>query len=524
MRAVNRHGLLFKTTMSLCVVLAGGLICMSSDAELQEVRVGGRLVLYGDMTRNLYAPGDGQRYGPSWLTGRPVGAGPGNRDGVVSWAGWTGNAPDEAQITLWTRLHVQADFSQEVAAFIEFDSQDSWGESFRSNYLTGADWRGGEENQVRLYQAYVDANNLYGAPLRLRVGRQELAFGNEWLVGPNTSGSAPVFGLSFDALRITWTQDKLALDVFAAKLAEGWAGWGREDIDFYGLYGACALSDAHTLDAYWFWLHDDTAVGESRISRQAAWMQRVMGVNQYDATHIHTVGTRVAGAFGAVDYDIEGAYQFGDAGQVGALFRPGYYGDHNAKYDAWAVNAELGYTFDIAWTPRVFLAYSYFGGEDRRDISFGRWLASWLHPYYTAPASVSFNRLFSNWCYSLLLDSSDLSNVHIPKAGIEIAPTDTIEVLFSLTWLRTVAAFHRPRMPWLSFWTAQNDKSLGWESYIEVTYHYTEDVYATVGWARLFTGRGLRQGHFNNSNGLEFNGGVGQKNADYLYFELGIAF
>ncbi len=86
-----------------------------------------------------------------------------------------------------TRLNVKADFTQEVSAFIELDSYDVWGEDFRSMYLTGSDLRGSDN--VDLYQAYIEARNLWDTPLTVRVGRQELALGNQWLVGLNDPSS-----------------------------------------------------------------------------------------------------------------------------------------------------------------------------------------------------------------------------------------------------------------------------------------------------------------------------------------------
>ena len=78
---------------------------------------------------------------PHWLTGRPVNAGQGNADGLYSWAAWDSHAAGEAQITLWTRLHINAVFSESISMYTEFECLESWGESFRSQYLTGRDFR-----------------------------------------------------------------------------------------------------------------------------------------------------------------------------------------------------------------------------------------------------------------------------------------------------------------------------------------------------------------------------------------------
>src|SRR5690606_28795569 len=122
-----------------------------------------------------------------------------------------------------------------------------------------------------------------------------------------------------------------------------------------------------------------------------------------------------AGTLGAFDFEAEAAYQFGDAGQVGFLFRPFTYGDDDAEFDGlWGANLELGYTFNMAYSPRVFIGGAYLDGEDNRDLTF--W--EWLNPFDWHDASVSFNRLFSNWEYSEFLENSDLSNVWVARAGV----------------------------------------------------------------------------------------------------------
>jgi hypothetical protein len=77
-----------------------------------------------------------------------------------------------------------------------------------------------------------------GASLRARIGRQELSFGNEWLVGNKDFG--PYFvGLSFDAVRLTYATDLFSpVDAWAAMLAEGGLAEEDGDVTFYGLYAS----------------------------------------------------------------------------------------------------------------------------------------------------------------------------------------------------------------------------------------------------------------------------------------------
>ncbi|HPU98239.1 MAG TPA: alginate export family protein, partial [Candidatus Hydrogenedentes bacterium] len=112
--------------------------------------------------------------------------------GSLSIAGWYydyDSIETDAYYDQWIRLNAEAKFSENVSAFIEFDSYDVWGEDFRSDYLRGLDLRADSSDDVEVYQAYIEAANLWNTPLRLRVGRQELMFGSEWLIGNNSNAS-----------------------------------------------------------------------------------------------------------------------------------------------------------------------------------------------------------------------------------------------------------------------------------------------------------------------------------------------
>ena len=134
-----------------------------------------------------------------------------------------------------TTIDVTADFTDEVSAFIELDSYDIWGEDFRSNYVTGVDFRAASGDDVELYQAYIEAREMWGTALRARIGRQEMSLGSEWLVGVNNASSI-YQGLSFDGIRLTYATDVFSVDGFWTKLAERFGDFGDNDVDFYGLY------------------------------------------------------------------------------------------------------------------------------------------------------------------------------------------------------------------------------------------------------------------------------------------------
>lgn len=233
MRKVNRW-------VVLVAVLA---MAMPVWAELQNVTVGGEVRIRGNYIRNTFTtfqggmPAPEQRWSPASVWKRPIGGrgffSPLNN--VMSIYDWDDRGADVSFVEQRTRLHVRADFTQNVSAFIELDSYDIWGEDFRSNYVTGVDRRAATADDIEIFQGYIEADQMFGVPLRLRIGRQELAFGSQWLVG--TRDFAFFFtGISFDAVRLTYTHDQFSLDAFASKLAENFSEWFEDDVEFYGIY------------------------------------------------------------------------------------------------------------------------------------------------------------------------------------------------------------------------------------------------------------------------------------------------
>ncbi|HOD51386.1 MAG TPA: alginate export family protein [Candidatus Hydrogenedentes bacterium] len=525
----------------LCLLLV--LACTGSAlAELQNVQVGGEIRIRGNfitngLVRTTFMGIPEVRWPASLLTGRPIG-GPGaaggfNGLGIVSPVKWSDtDGGDVGFVEQRTRLNINADFTDDVSAFIEFDSYDIWGQDFRSlNYITGADSPGWTGDDVEVYQSYIEAENMFDLPLRLRVGRQELSFGSEWLVGPKDYVYF-FYGRSFDGARLTYKTDTFSVDAFAAELAEGGPFEEDEDVWFYGLYASCTAIENHTFDLYWLWLRDARRVADTNLAWFGEWVEDLFNIDDYDPTNLHTVGFRASGLIGALDYEVEAAYQFGDAGQVGTTFKPFVYGDDDAEFDTWGGHFDVGYTFDVAWKPRPFIGGAYFGGEDNRDISF--W--EWLNPFDQPEASVSFNRLFSNSMYCGAIDAfNDLSNCWLGRAGVVVHPTPAFDVILAATYFEAIEPFDAPVhfkvgryripiAPALSFWTQENSDEIGWDTSIFVVYHYSEDVTCTFQYSRFWVGDGVADGAFIYNNGLIFSGGRDDKDADFLAAEMRIKF
>ena len=451
--------------------------------------------------------------------------------GVASPYRWNTKGESHKFVEQRTRLHVAADFTDNVCAFIEFDSY-WWGEDFRSDYITGADSRANTANDVEVYQAYIEAGDFLGMEgLRLRIGRQELALGNQWLVGPKDFGQWFV-GRSFDAIRLTYATDMMSLDAFWSKLVERTLLEEDADVDLYGLYASLKPVEDMTLDAYWLYTRDARSINDTNFIAPLEWIEDAVGVDDYDVTELHTVGMRVSGVTGGFDYEMEAAYQFGEADQYGFNFKPFLYGDNGAEFDAWGCNIEFGYTLPSKWNPRLFAGYTFYEGADNRDQSW----TEWVNPFDRPESSVSFNRLFSNSFASGFFDlNNDLSNCHIFRAGTLMHPTEQVHLFFELAYFLvdepfdlpayfTVGKARIPIAPALPFLDTQADPELGWQTHIGIIYNYTQDLKFELHWAHLFSGDGLEDGSYFGRNGTVFGGGSDSDDADFIAFETQVKF
>jgi len=516
----------------LAMVVVSALLGVA-HAELQNVDVGGEIRIRIRHWNNVYV---GTPNGPRqiripnfFVPRRPIGP-----FALQSRYTWDDKGTDLDFVEQRTRLNARADFTNNVAAFIELESYDLWGTDFRSNYITGADAAAVTTNDVEVYQAYIEANEMFGVPLRMRIGRQEMQLGKGWLVDDITTA---IIGRSFDGLRLTYDNDTFEVDAFYSMLVEGGSfAEDDDDVTFAGVYGTYKGIDALQASLYWLWIRDPRRLNDTNFIAPLEWVEDVFGLDDYDSTDMHTVGARLFGGTGSFDYDLELAYQFGEADAIGVGFAPvgGIYGDDGAEFDAWAGDLEVGYTAEeLPWSPRFYAGAAYFDGEDNRDVSF----LEWANPFQRADASVSFNRLFPGAPYSLVLEiGQDMSNFWTAKVGTTVHPTDSVTLGFKAAYFETLEPFDAPLTiggigglkipvaPALSFLTQASDDEIGTTTHLWVKYDYTEDLYFRLGWEHLFTGQGLEDGNFVHRYGLEFNGGTDDEDADYIYFDTGLKF
>ncbi len=209
----------------------------------------------------------------------------------------SGTADATVYHRLRTRLGIDARPAPRLRVFAQVQDARLWGGEDPALGLGTLD---GSADQLDLHQAFVDLDSLGGQPLALRLGRQELAYGNERLVGAVGWSNT---GRSFDAVRLRWQRGPVLADVVAAQLVTSLGPTAPQAL--VGTFGAWTVP-GRTVEAFAFADLDDARIdaGPDAGDRRR---ERV------------SVGSRAAATFGRVGFEGEVIGQFGAAaGETGA--------------------------------------------------------------------------------------------------------------------------------------------------------------------------------------------------------------
>ena len=200
------------------------------------------------------------------------------------------------------------------------------------------------QDSLDLRQAYIELGDLEKKNFGIRAGRQELAFGDERLIGnANWLNAAP----SFDAVRGTIRHGAFRADVFAARVVkqqDSEFDWSTPGNNFYGIYTAIEkLVPNATVEPYFLWRRQSglrTELGTPGIST------------------FGTFGVRWVGQLSAdFDYGTEMDRQAGSLG--------------TDTIGSWAGHWVLGKTLaKTRFKPRFSVEYNYASGD--RNSSDGR--------------------------------------------------------------------------------------------------------------------------------------------------------
>lgn len=201
---------------------------------------------------------------------------------------------------------------------------------------------------IDLHQGYFQVRNLWGKSISIKVGRQEMLYANQRLIGP--VGFSNV-GRSFDGVKLTFGKQK-TFDFFATIIEEGntavtgpatpasTAGRESTDYNFWGLYYKYRHNPEYKLDGYFLFESDEDEVvpGEDNLKRA-------------------TLGFYSKGQLSErFDFESEAAFQFGNR--------------RGQDVSAFMLTGSVGYTFPSARKYAVRIGYDFLSGMDAGDTDY----------------------------------------------------------------------------------------------------------------------------------------------------------
>ena len=294
-----------------------------------------------------------------------------------------------------------------------------WFELFgeaRHSSSTGDDRNPNPESDgpADLHQAYAYVGNHKEFPLSLKIGRQELSYGDERLVGAFAWNN---IGRVFDAAKVRWQNAWFGADIFTSRLVlpdDNQFNVSNDYDQFSGVYATTRKIPKIMLDAYFL---------SRNASDRAAFSQPSSLVPMPSARDIYSFGTRLkSNPDDWNNWDFSGEYvaQFGhfnDPRLVAAGLNP------SLKHEAFAAYTGFGYTWkDSSITPRLGLEYNYASGDGNpRDGSHG-----------------TFENLFpTNHKFYGFMDFASLQNLHNLRLQSSIKPAARIALAAEghLLWL-----------------------------------------------------------------------------------------
>ena len=214
-----------------------------------------------------------------------------------------------------SRLNVGVDAGA-ISGFLQLQDVRNWGEE-TSTLEDSADG-------FDVHQAYVNVQDFANLPLSLKVGRQELAFDGQRLIGSvNWAQQAR----TFDALRINTNLGPAGVSLVAATEVEDDTA-DKDDEYIFMAHAKAKVNEMMGVSGILVWNNDDEVE-----------MDRV------------TLGARGTLKSGPIKGRVEGYYQTGDTSAT-------------TKAKAFMVAARLGYAFDTPIKPNITLWYDYLSGDE----------------------------------------------------------------------------------------------------------------------------------------------------------------
>lgn len=303
-----------------------------------------------------------------------------------------------------TRVWLDVDLWDNAKAYVRLAAEPTWGKPDEYPSI---------ENLIVIDNSYIQLSEPFGTPISLRLGRQDLAYGEGFLVKEGTPADESRT-LYFDAIRLTVDLgESNTADIFAAKINEYWrqdvlSGVSRDDEDLYGVYLTNRSLEDHHIELYG--LH-----------------------REHPAQNTTAIGTRLSGKLiESLSYGAEYTQQFGKYNERAGLS----WIEPDADRDAWGWYVHTSYQPDLAWKPLIKLGCYMTSGDDQ-DTSgtYEQWdslYSEW--PKYSELYFYTNHDLFSYW--EVDMEEGTWGNMLIIEGKVSFEPIEELMVTLKECYFR----------------------------------------------------------------------------------------
>ena len=377
-------------------------------------------------------------------------------------------------------VQVDADLTDNVSAVIRLVNQRVWGDN---NYTSGTEsvmpsYNGitgiarnhgnADSYSVDVDLAYIELKEFLYSPLTLRIGRQDLWFGNGFIVGRNMQDPGQhLYAVeyteitSFDALRATLDYDPWTIDLVYSKISEN-AMRSDDDMDLFGVNVGYVFDEYNAEAEAYYWLKQSRNPGASVGTS-------ITSQNGHIDNSVHTIGAR--GSFDPIEdwtVALEGAVQ-------GGQYLTNNQDADRVRY-AMALDGLVEcrvFQDDYAWRPVLSVEYIFYSGEKNQNNPGTNSDWTGWDPMFRGKFDTAI-REFQNVFYATTQASSPAyTNQHQILGKIVLEPTDdiTVSAKYANFWLDQI--FQED----VGGGIAENtNKHIGQELDLQVVWDYTEDV------------------------------------------------
>jgi hypothetical protein len=365
-----------------------------------------------------------------------------------------------------------------------------------------------EADSADLHQAYLTIGNKQ--IVSLKVGRQELSYGDERLIGAFDWNN---LGRVFDGAKLRYEDKNLWVDAFVSRVVlvdEHSFNMANEYETFSGLYASTKLVPKQETQLYFLARNTETESPFAHVKDTP----QAGGASPRD---IYTPGLRVKSLPGQLDgwdYSTELMYQFGRY-QNPAASVAAQRAARSQSHEAFAAYVGAGYTFEkVTARPRLGVEYNYGSGDSNpKDNKHG-----------------TFDNLFpTNHKFYGMMDFISLQNIHNVRLMSSVQPHKklTISLEGHLFWLAdtqdsfyTVAGGRRggtAATPGTGYGINKGyDSFVGSEIDLVATYKICPSAAVQVGYGHFFTGDYIDQSLSSKA--------FGSHDADFLYLQTTFTF